>query len=263
MAEDLSHEISFGIVPIALYARARYAFQADERNQLLGVLSDRLNIPADDQRSQAFLDTLEVEIGRYKLLKEAQKTAPTDAAVQKQIDELPQKVRALQNALEEMYPTDVRSLVEMGIQDKLGLGSVTVPRDLAEQDSEQYFLKVIESLKASSKAAKDFLNNLNRDLETLYNACLLAQDINNQPDPDDTPKKRTGPGRRKDSLRLMLATHVARAYYKHLEIKPTKTRGGPFYTVLTGCLHPVGLYPRQDLFNLMKEAIDLMWEVRE
>lgn len=249
MPEDENHELFGGVVPIALFAKARYSFKASERNELLGILADELGISARDKRSQALLDALEIEIGRHGLFIKANKSKPTDAAVQKQFKQLPQKARTFQKALEDMCP-DARSLVLMTLQERMGLFRASASIRKGQWQSE------LEAIKASHQVAEDFLGNLTKNLQFLHSALLMAQEVY-ESDADNT--KHPGHGRR-HTLRLMLATNVAWAYYKHVGKVPKKTRTGPFYSILRICLQAADFY-RQDYFDVMKEAIDSMWEV--
>ena len=119
---------------------------------------------------------------------------------------------------------------------------------------------VFDAMDASEKAAQDFLETLRENLKVLYDASEMAKDVNDQPDPDEDTKP-TRRGRPRESGRLLFAIKVARAFRDHLNVSPTKTRGGAFASVLSVCLSAASLYHPDDLFDLMKRAIDAVRKV--
>ena len=252
---DSDTKVPGGMGRLALLARARRPFDKSERNELLGILADKkLGISARDKRSHALLDALEIEIGRFELLKETTKNQPTNVAVQEQFEQLPQETRVFQEALERMYP-EMRSLVKFTLFE-VKRGLILPSTALAGEADQASPRATLDALVALQKAAEDFLGNLTKDLQIFHSALLMAQEVY-ESDPDNS--KRPSHGRRY-TLHLMLATHVAWAYYKHLGKVPKKTRKGPFYSILRICLQAAGFY-REDYFDVMKEAIDSMSEV--
>jgi hypothetical protein len=254
------------------FKEATFQFDQADKDELQKILAKLLNKVKPQPAMAnvaAFIQTVELEIGKFIVLKALDRDQPQYPNFDTSLDELVRTTRRLKQAW--------RAVLSPNLPLWICLGSTLEPDPaLAKNvDSQGHGMSwqefttgvkgphddegwaQLQSSAVRQETAARLLQRLDKDITTLCNAISQSYKAL-QEDKEMAHKSGRAPrskgGRPKNHWRRILALNIARAFLDHLGTPPTASKEGPFESVLRVALRSAE-EDVQDLHRLVLETI--------